>query len=172
MRGGCGLRTRARAGRARSLAREDSGCLIYKTNFAGDSCAAGGLRVETVKTVISIDGSVDSLFAPLDSNTRRKVRKAAREGYKVREANEWFGAFHTIYSATLHRLGTPVFRPAVFGAMQCHLGSRMSFYAVERGDELVGGMVCLKPHRNGRAYMSRSSRTRSDSMGAMCCTGQ
>ena len=65
------------------LAQEASGCLIYKTNFAADPCSAGGRRVETVKTVVSTDKSADALFAALNSNTRRKVRKAGREGHRV-----------------------------------------------------------------------------------------
>ena len=72
------------------------------------------------------------------------MRKAGREGHRVREATERLVEFHRIYSANLHRMGTPVFGPAVFDSMRRHLGAHLSFYAIEQGCRLLGGMVCLK----------------------------
>jgi CelD/BcsL family acetyltransferase involved in cellulose biosynthesis len=126
------------------LAREACGCLIYKTNFTADGCAAARQRVGTVKTIVPIDKSAASLFAALDPNTRRKVRKAGREGHRVRESNQRLDAFYHIYASNLHRLGTPAFGSSVFEIMRHHLGGNLSFYALERDDRLLGGMVCLK----------------------------
>jgi hypothetical protein len=126
------------------LAQEGCGCLMYRSNFAGGPRAGGSQHVETMKTVVSTNRPVDDLFASLDKDTRWGVRKAAREGYEVREANDRLSAFHRIYSASLHRLGTPAFGSTVFESMRRHLGTHLSFYAVERGDQLLGGMVCLK----------------------------
>jgi CelD/BcsL family acetyltransferase involved in cellulose biosynthesis len=129
------------------LSRERCGCLIYKSNFAADTSGLAAQTVQTVKTVVSTGRSPESLFSALDSNTRRKVRKAVREGFRVIAATDRLGAFYRIYSAKLHQLGTPVFGPEVYEVMRHHLDSHLSFYSLERDHRLVGGMVCLKTMR-------------------------
>ena len=70
------------------LSVEGAKYLNYKTNFtqptAQDGIAPFDTQVvETVKTVVSTDIDSEKLFSSLSSNTRRKVRKASREGYTV-----------------------------------------------------------------------------------------
>jgi serine/alanine adding enzyme len=126
------------------MVQEGCGCLIYKTNFVTSAYPSVARGVQTVKTVVSTSRSIDSMFASLDKKTRWGVRNACRQGYRVRAANERLLSFYRIYADNLHQLGTPVFGPSVFEAMRRHLGASFTFYALERGDILVGGMVCLK----------------------------
>lgn len=129
-------------------------CFIgkYKLRYAQirGHCAADGAQqiVATVHTLTKTNAGPDSIWNALKSNTRRKVRQAARSDLKVAAdleiSRNSLAAFYALYAEHMHDLGTPVFGDSMFFAMRKHLGSgRLRLYMLSHRDSYIGGMLCV-----------------------------
>lgn len=97
-----------------------------------------------VKTVIDLSPGTDALWAQLSSNTRRKVRRAGKNGFHAAAMPDRLDAFYPIYARRMLDLGTPAPGAALMDAITRHLAGIVDFLGVTRGEALVGGMLAVR----------------------------
>ena len=100
-------------------------------------------EMPTVRNLIRLDGSPDELWSSLNSNTRRKVRKARKNGFMVEERLDLLYEFYQIYAMRVRDLGTPTMGPDMFLAMKKYLKKYVRLQAVLLHGQIVGGMFLV-----------------------------
>lgn len=100
-------------------------------------------EVHTVWTVVDTSVRADAAFSRLSSNTRRKIRKAEKEGYTVALDNSAVDDFYGVYARNVRDLGTPVMGPCLFRAMTARLGGAARLYALRHQSRVIGGMLAV-----------------------------
>ena len=103
-----------------------------------------------IKYVLDMTVGIDAIRSSLNKKTRWAVKQAEKKGYgaefvKVEEAV--IGRFWDIYSENMRRLGTPVMSIDLFYAMSCSFKEKIRFMSLYKGNNLVGGMLCLTMHK-------------------------
>lgn len=98
---------------------------------------------ERVTTVVSVDKGEEVLWKNLSSNTRRKVRKARRNGLDFTVNIQMVNEFYHIYAQNMHRLGTPVIGPCFFHKITEYLSEKIRLFIITTNSQVVGGMLCL-----------------------------
>ncbi len=98
---------------------------------------------QAVRSVIDLRQGAEALWGRLSSNTRRKVRKALKNGYTVETTGAWTDEFYAVYSKRMHQLGTPVETKKFFDSIAVHLGKETVFFSLLHGRRVVGGMLAL-----------------------------
>lgn len=98
----------------------------------------------TVNTVFDLGAGEEAIWSGLGSNLRRKVRRAAKNGFTVEDAPCRLQEFYEVYARNVKALGTPVFGREMFGAMERYFGGRMKLLVVQKKGSVVGGQLCLK----------------------------
>jgi len=126
---------------------------VQHCQFRGVDCAQlPSARVELKTfTGLRLPQSKEGIWEALSSNTRRKVRKAQKEGYGVELQPSIPTDFQPIYFRRQRDLGTPAPGPQLFAAMNTHLADRLSFLALKRDGRLIGGAVML---RAGKSWLN------------------
>ncbi len=127
---------------------------VQHCQFRGLDCSEllPSARVELKTfTGLRLPDSTNPVWEALSSNTRRKVRKALKEGYRIELQPSIPTAFQPIYFRRQRDLGTPAPGPQLFAAMNAHLADRLSFLALNRDGRLIGGAVML---RAGKSWLN------------------
>ena len=99
--------------------------------------------VPTVRSLIRVDDVPDRVWNRLSSNTRRKVRKARKNGFSVEKHTDGMEDFYRIYARRVRDLGTPTMGSGMFHAMQKYLKHHLRLYAVLYNERIVGGMLLV-----------------------------
>jgi hypothetical protein len=100
-------------------------------------------QIKNVRTVIELDDGEESLWSTISSNTRRKIRKARRNGFSVEEHSVRLKDYYPIYARRLNELGTPPMGPGLFRGMEKYLKPHLRFYSVLKDNKMVGGMIAI-----------------------------
>jgi CelD/BcsL family acetyltransferase involved in cellulose biosynthesis len=95
------------------------------------------------RSIVELQAGAEQLWSRLSSNTRRKARKAAKNGYSVDRPNEWVDEFYPIYAARMRQLGTPVQAKSFFSAIQKHLRQVTIFFRLRQGSQMIGGQLAI-----------------------------
>jgi len=74
-------------------------------------------EIRTVWTSVDTGISPEAAFSKLSSNTRRKIRKAEKNGYAVSIDHNAGDDFYGVYARNVRDLGTPVMAACLFRAM-------------------------------------------------------
>lgn len=87
---------------------------------------------------------IDELYKTLHKKTRWMIRKGEQNNVEVVKTNGGLRSFYRVFSRRMRDLGTPVVPYTMFESMQKCFGSDMSFYYLHKGEECLGGMVCIR----------------------------
>lgn len=114
---------------------EHSDCILPHTHRA--------IRSEQVTTVVDLNAGSDHLWKMLSSNTRRKIRKAEKNGYRFGEDIGSIKRFYTVYAKNMLRLGTPVFSFRFFKNIIEQLPDHIKLFTIAKDGVFQGGMLCI-----------------------------
>jgi FemAB-related protein (PEP-CTERM system-associated) len=97
-----------------------------------------------VNMVLPLPSDPESLWRQLDSNVRRRVRRAERSGLSVSVAGaEALDGFYAVFAHRMRELGTPVHARAFFAAVFEAFEERARLIFVAREGAVIGGLVAL-----------------------------
>jgi serine/alanine adding enzyme len=99
--------------------------------------------VQTARSLIRVDDVPGRVWNRLSSNTRRKVRKARKNGFSVEKHPGGMEDFYKIYARRVRDLGTPTMGSGMFHAMEKYLKPYVRLYAVLYNTRIVGGMLLV-----------------------------
>lgn len=103
----------------------------------------GGCKIRMVRTVVDLQQGAGSVWDAISSNTRRKIRKAEKNGYSIEQDDGAVDRFYEIYAGNVRDLGTPVMGQCFMRAVADHLPDQMRLLTVSRGGRMVGGMMAF-----------------------------
>jgi hypothetical protein len=101
------------------------------------------VRVPKVRTIVPISDDNEQTWKKLTSNTRRKIRKAGKNGFSAEQDNNKIVDFYNIYAQNMRHLGTPVMTRRMMLSIQRHLANKMRLYTVRYQGMVVGGSLCI-----------------------------
>ncbi len=102
-------------------------------------------RVQTVRTVVKLDRPLDAYWASLNKYTRRKVRKAKKNGFTVVTSTtlEALRQFFAVYARRMREHGTPVMGWRMMRSIFENLGEQTRLYLVLHQEQIVGGVLLI-----------------------------
>jgi serine/alanine adding enzyme len=130
--------------------REDTARLVAATG--SDWCelrhlapAGQPISVNKVELSLTVPADEESLWRGLRAKVRNQVRKAQRAGLVATSTRNPHGTkqFYAIFAENMRNLGTPVYSPRFFEAVESELGANLMLTLVSRGDEYVAGGLSL-----------------------------
>jgi hypothetical protein len=117
-----------------------------------------GLRVAQPVLIseMALDGGPDAVWARVEKDHRKSLRKSASRGVVIREAGGAadFEAFYGVYLRTFLEFGTPPYGPRYFPALFEHLhrDRAVRLFLAEHESRVVGGLVAFS---FGRRWVSK-----------------
>jgi len=97
-----------------------------------------------VNLTLPLPADSSRLWSVLDSNVRRKIRKAERSGLSIEFGGaEKLASFYDIFAARMRDLGSPVHAPRFFRAVFASFGDRARIALLRKGRTPVGGLLAL-----------------------------
>jgi serine/alanine adding enzyme len=97
-----------------------------------------------VNMTLPLPADPATLWSGFDKSVRNQIRKAEKTGLAVRPAGaEDLEAFYGVFAARMHELGSPVHALPFFRTIFEAFGDRAHLMLVQKGDEVVGGLIAL-----------------------------
>lgn len=93
---------------------------------------------------VALPEDPDDLWNELDSDVRRKIRKAQKTGLAVRWGSDQLEDFYRLYSENMAQLGTPVHSKELLRELHGLLASRMTILSVRWNDRPIAAMLLVK----------------------------
>lgn len=90
-----------------------------------------------------ITGSDEENLEQIPRKQRRMTRQGAKHGLRSEIGLEHLDAFHDIYAASVHQLGSPVFPRRLFAAIAHEFGKECELLTVWKDDRMVAGVLTL-----------------------------
>ncbi|QDT63300.1 FemAB family XrtA/PEP-CTERM system-associated protein [Calycomorphotria hydatis] len=95
----------------------------------------------------SLPATTDELWKDLGCKVRNQIRKGEKGGFTV----HWDGAellkdFQSLFSRTMHELGTPTFGRSLFAAILKHFGDDAELCVMRAGVEPVAAAILVHGH--------------------------
>jgi FemAB-related protein (PEP-CTERM system-associated) len=90
-----------------------------------------------------ITGSDEENLEQIPRKQRRMTRQGAKHGLRSEIGLEHLEAFHGIYAASVHQLGSPVFPRRLFTALAHEFGKECELLTVWKDDRMVAGVLTL-----------------------------
>lgn len=109
-------------------------------------------RQVTVRPLVFLMEGSELIWHGLSSNTRRKIRKARKNGFTVEESPDDVDAFYRCYAIRMRDLGTPVMGRCMFQAMQQYLREHFRLFVVRERDTVVGGMLVVQSSQMATSF--------------------
>jgi len=101
-------------------------------------------KFDAVTMRLDVEGkNLDELMKNFHTSRRRQVRKALKKGftYEIGGDYELIDRFYTIFSKSMHRLGTPVHKKELFYNLSDEFRDNFKCMVFYYEGEIVGGMI-------------------------------
>jgi FemAB-related protein (PEP-CTERM system-associated) len=90
-----------------------------------------------------ISASDEENLEQIPRKQRRMTRQGAKYGLRSEQGLEHLDAFHGVYAASVHALGSPVFPRRLFAAIAGEFGKECELLTVWKDDRMVAGVMTL-----------------------------
>lgn len=132
-----------------SIRRKDFGQPLMKWHLRSFTPASLFLNTDKCLSYLTLNGKSTDIFSSFSSNLRRKIRKAGRNGIRVKAGGEELVKdFYEVYAANCTRLGSPVLNQNFYSGMSEAYGDKASrFFVAYIEDKAVGVSLMLYYNR-------------------------
>ena len=119
-----------------------------------------GLPTKSLYVTFSrpITGSDEENLEQIPRKQRRMTRQGAKHGLRVEQGLEHLDAFHGVYAASVHALGSPVFPRRLFAAIAQEFGKECELLSVWKDDRVVAGVLTLRYEDQALPYYGGALR--------------
>jgi len=102
---------------------------------------ANNRTTRVLHTEISLLDGSEAVWKQLASNTKRKIRKACKNGYTISHDSQISEEFYPVFARRQRDLGTPTFGISHFREINKHLSKNLFFISCTFNGMMVGGAV-------------------------------
>lgn len=119
-----------------------------------------GLPTKSLYVTFSrpITGSDEENLEQIPRKQRRMTRQGDKHGLRAEQGLEHLDAFHGVYAASVHALGSPVFPRRLFAAITHEFGKECELLTVWKDDRVVAGVLTLRYEDQALPYYGGALR--------------
>jgi len=104
----------------------------------------GATDTNKVTLIMSLKKNEDEQFALFNSNLRRKIKKAEKNGIKIRRGKEEIiSDFTKVYNRNMQSIGSPSLGERFFKALLAAKNTKAEVFVAYINDKPIGGGLCM-----------------------------